>query len=191
MPLLGTLSSPLAMLASLLVGLLLVIAGASKLSDLAGFAKLVCEYRVLPRIVATFVGYSLPATEILVGSALLFRIGQPWASLSACFLFVSFSVATTTNLLRKRHHLRCGCLGSNGNRNLNMSVLYRNIALAAAAFYSALPPLVDAHRRQIRPTLLLPSVICVSGILAGSLVLNAARKVMDVQPHSSRRELRG
>ncbi len=188
---LGTLSWPLAVLARFLVGLLLVIAGASKLSDLAGFAKLVCEYRVLPRIAATVVGYSLPAIEILLGSALVFGIAQPWASLGACFLFASFAVAVTTNLLRKRYHLRCGCFGSRNNRHLSMSVMYRNIALAAAALYSALPPLFDTHRHQIRPALVVLIVICVGGILAGLLVLNAAQKLINVQLHSARRELRG
>lgn len=182
---LAAVSLPLAGIARFWVGFILVIGGVSKVSDPSGFAKLVREYRVLPRIAASVVGYSLPVIEILLGAAILFSISEPWPSLGACVLFISFSLAVTTNLLRKRYHVRCGCFGSRNRRKLSMSVVFGNVALAAAAFYSALPPLLGTDGYQTRPELVLPISICVGGMLAGFLVLNAARKLMYVQPRSS------
>jgi uncharacterized membrane protein YphA (DoxX/SURF4 family) len=176
---------PFAVTVRLVIGLVLVAAGASKLSNIRAFAELVAQYRVLPPVAAPFLGYSIPLIELLLGVAILLGIGQPWVSLSACLLFLAFSVAVVVNLLRRRVGLPCGCMGSRYGGKVSRSVVYRNLALAAAASYSTLPSLSDAQEDLTGTEIMFPLLACVVGAMLSLLVLNAARRLL--VPHAQPR----
>lgn len=164
----------------LVVGLALILGGSLKLKDLDGFAKLLRQYRVLPKLGSSVLGYSLPFLETLFGTAIALGLGQPWASIGGCLLFVMFSAAIAVNLSRKRHYLQCGCFGTKSGRTLSGALVYRNLALAAAALYSALPTHLHPSTKPTSPGPSLVIAFCITGIVAILLVCNAASIAFDI-----------
>ena len=59
------------LVARLIVGGILVVAGLSKFSDPAGNVRAVRAYRILPESVVPTVGHALPTIEIVIGALLI------------------------------------------------------------------------------------------------------------------------
>ena len=99
--------------ARLVVGGLFVVAGALKLGDPTVFATEIANYRFLPEL-APWLAVTLPATEIVVGVALLAApsLWRRAASLVAMGLLVMFIVAIV-HVVRAGINVDCGCVGGN------------------------------------------------------------------------------
>ncbi|HEX5505736.1 MAG TPA: MauE/DoxX family redox-associated membrane protein, partial [Thermomicrobiales bacterium] len=95
----------LVLFARVVVGLVLLIAGAIKLGGRRHFAEIVRGYRLLPGNSATAVGSLLPLVELVVGISLLGGLLMPWTALAAIGLFLLFGVAIGVNLCRGRRDL--------------------------------------------------------------------------------------
>ena len=118
--------------ARLVVGALFVVAGALKLGDPTAFATEIANYRFFAEL-APWLAVTLPATEIVVGAALL--VGPaPWrraAALAAIGLLVMFTVAIV-HVVRAGINVDCGCFGGNSGPVTTMTAI-RDLALLAAA----------------------------------------------------------
>jgi uncharacterized membrane protein YphA (DoxX/SURF4 family) len=91
-----------------------VVAGASKVSDLAGAVRSVRAYRLLPEAAVPAVGAALPFFEIALGLLLFAGIGiRVGALVSAALLtiFIGGIVAAAARGLR----IDCGCFGGGGD----------------------------------------------------------------------------
>jgi len=99
--------------ARLLVGAVLVVAGALKLPDPAAALRAVRAYRLLPEAVAGPVAFGLPVVEIAVGLALLAGVFVRTAALAAALLMVVFLVAVGSAWARGLQ-IDCGCFGGGG-----------------------------------------------------------------------------
>jgi hypothetical protein len=115
-----------------LLAVLLVAMAAGQLSDVAGFARILATYRVLPGDVTTLAAWIVIATEALAGVALLRGAGHG-ATLAT-------AVAVTWTLLGAQAFVRglpidnCGCFGVHLGQPLRWWVLLEDaefIALAA------------------------------------------------------------
>jgi uncharacterized membrane protein YphA (DoxX/SURF4 family) len=98
----------------LLLGGLLLYAGAMKLLDPSAFAEEIANYRFLPQL-APMLAVVLPPIEIALGAVLIgARPKNPWmasAALGSALLMAVFTVAVTQAVLRGID-TNCGCFGT-------------------------------------------------------------------------------
>ncbi|GAA2188508.1 MauE/DoxX family redox-associated membrane protein [Micromonospora lupini] len=90
-----------------------LVAGASKVGDLAASGRAVNAYQVLPYDVATVVGAALPFVELALGVLLLLGLATRLsAAISAALLLVF--IAGISSAWARGLAIDCGCFGSGG-----------------------------------------------------------------------------
>jgi uncharacterized membrane protein YphA (DoxX/SURF4 family) len=99
--------------ARLLLGVVLVVAGALKLPDPAAAVRAVRAYRLLPEGLVDPVAFGLPVLEIAVGLALLAGVFVRTAALATAVLMVVFLAAVASAWARGLQ-IDCGCFGGGG-----------------------------------------------------------------------------
>jgi uncharacterized membrane protein YphA (DoxX/SURF4 family) len=98
--------------ARVLVGAILVYAGASKAAGPAEeFAIVVGSYDLLPRDMVLTAATFLPWVEILLGWALILGVRQKLAAAASGALFACFLLALATVKLKGIELPNCGCFG--------------------------------------------------------------------------------
>ncbi len=106
-------ASGVGMVARLVVGGVLVVAGAIKLPDPAESVRAVRAYDLLPESVVPTIGYLLPALEVVVGVLLIAGLLTRYAALVAGLLMVAFVVGIASAWARGLR-IDCGCFGGGG-----------------------------------------------------------------------------
>ena len=149
----------------LAVALLLLGSLQHKLRDFARFRSAVANYRVLPRRWTAAAALLLALAEGTIGVALGVGLGSVPA-LAAAVLLAVYTGAITTNLLRGRRDIDCGCAGPDGRRPIGEGLVVRNAFLILAALACALP---SAERAWVW----LDAATVVAGV-AGAALLYAA-----------------
>jgi uncharacterized membrane protein YphA (DoxX/SURF4 family) len=130
----------------LLLGVLLLSVGVSKLAHLRQFERGIQDYQLFPRLVRAKSSFSLalaagiPVAELLVGLGLLSGFWLVPATLLAMLLFITFCVALSINLVRGRHDLSCHCGGVIGDHLISWWLVGRNLALVACLLILLLTP---------------------------------------------------
>jgi uncharacterized membrane protein YphA (DoxX/SURF4 family) len=99
--------------ARLLLGVVLVVAGALKLPDPAAEVRAVRAYRLLSEGLAGPVAFGLPVLEIAVGLALLAGVFVRTAAIASAVLMVVFLAAVGSAWARGLQ-IDCGCFGGGG-----------------------------------------------------------------------------
>jgi hypothetical protein len=129
-------SQVIAQVATVTLGLLLVVSGVAKLRASEGFSGAVATWHV-PRSVATIVAGGLPPTEVILGFAALtsvvLQVGVEMVQASLVFLFLSFAGLQTLLWARLRsRRAKCGCFGRR-DQAIGPKSIGRAAALAAVA----------------------------------------------------------
>ena len=116
----------------LLLGALLLTTAGGKLLDLAGFAKVVGTYRILPDWLLLPAGLGLALAELALAIALVagFRLAE--MALAAAALHVVFLLWSALALTRGLEIANCGCFGVFWARPLTKWTLLEDLLLAAA-----------------------------------------------------------
>lgn len=109
----ATLRPWLVTLARLVLGGVWIVAGALKVTDLDASVRAVRAYRLLPEIVAQFVGAGLPMVEILLGALLVVGLGVRAAAAVSAVLMTAFVIGIASVWIRGLQ-IDCGCFGSGG-----------------------------------------------------------------------------
>ena len=99
--------------ARLLLGGVLVVAGALKMPDPAAAERAVRAYRLLPGALVGPVAFGLPVVEIAVGLALLVGVSVRAAALASAVLMAVF-VAAVGSAWARGLQIDCGCFGGGG-----------------------------------------------------------------------------
>jgi len=95
----------------LVLGMTLLVFGASKLPNLGEFANTVISYRVLPVALAETYAVVLPWTEVVIGSLLILGLGLRFVAPAAILVIASLIAGTTGNLYLTQTGIKtCGCL---------------------------------------------------------------------------------
>ena len=118
------------LLVRLVIGGLLLVAGALKLRDPTSFATEIANYQLLPAV-APVLAAILPALEVVIGAGLIFApaLWRRAAAAGALGLFVMFTGAVASAYFR-RINIDCGCFGTGGGP-IDALTLLRNLALTA------------------------------------------------------------
>jgi len=103
----------LATAARLLLGGVLVVAGALKMPDPAAAVRAVRAYQLLPEGLVGPIAFGLPVLEIAIGLALLVGVLVRTAALATAVLMAVFSLAVGSAWARGLQ-IDCGCFGGGG-----------------------------------------------------------------------------
>ncbi|MCW2575657.1 MAG: mauE [Modestobacter sp.] len=99
--------------ARLVLGVVLVVAGALKLPDPAAAVRAVRAYRLLSEALVGPIAFGLPVVEIAIGLALLAGVFVRTAAIASAVLMVVFLAAVGSAWARGLQ-IDCGCFGGGG-----------------------------------------------------------------------------
>ena len=97
----------------LILGGVLLVAGALKVTDPYGSATSVRAYQILPVHLANFLGFVLPFIEVGIGILLIVGIWVRLSAIAGAALMVMFIIAIGQAWIRGIS-LDCGCFGKGG-----------------------------------------------------------------------------
>jgi peroxiredoxin len=119
------------LVARLVLTAVFVVAGLTKLADVAGSQRALRDFG-LPTALARAGGVLLPLAELAVALALLFPVSAWWGALGALVLLLLFVAGIGYNLARGRQP-HCYCFGQLHSAPAGRPILIRNLVLAALA----------------------------------------------------------
>ena len=126
------LPEPLGVIASTIIGVTFVVAGASKLSAVQAW-KESARSMGSPTPIAAIV----PWLEIVIGGLVVARIALPWSAMGLAVMLVGFTVLIVSHLFAGRRP-GCGCFGEGSVVPLGPRHLIRNAVLLVIAVGAAL-----------------------------------------------------
>jgi len=131
------------LLARLVLGGVLLVAGYLKLVDLDGAVRSVVAYDLFDYEVAKFIGLTLPVLEVAVGVLLILGLLTRAAGFGGTALMVVF-VAGIASAWARGLSIDCGCFGTGGpvapGATRYLEEIVRDIALAAAGAWLLVRP---------------------------------------------------
>ncbi len=126
------------LLLRLVLGGVLLVAGALKVTNPGASALAVRAYQLLPYDLAGYVGFALPIIEILVGLLLIAGLFTRAAAVIGGLLMLAFVIGIASAWARGLS-IDCGCFGGGGEsldgRTAYPWELARDVALLAAAVW--------------------------------------------------------
>ena len=128
----------LTLLARLILGGVLLAAGALKIGNLQKSAMAVRAYEMLPVELANFLGYALPWIEIGIGLLLIVGASVKVCGLLGAFTMLAFIIAIAQAWARGLS-IDCGCFGGGGTIDPEdtkyLSEIIRDIGLMALGVF--------------------------------------------------------
>lgn len=125
-------ASPFALAAlRVLLGGVLLYAGVAKIKSGHEFAEAIANFALLPAAGNQILAVVLPWWEICAGALLVFGVWTRAAGLVTLLLFLSFTLAVTSALVRGLD-IQCGCFSDAGSR-VGLKALAIDLAGLAAA----------------------------------------------------------
>ena len=126
------------LLARLILGGVLLVAGALKVGNLQKSAMAVRAYELLPTAIANFLGYVLPWLEIGLGLLLIFGVAVSISGLFGAIIMFAFIIAIAQAWARGLS-IDCGCFGGGGPINPDqtkyLSEIIRDIGLFGVGIF--------------------------------------------------------
>ena len=139
----GRLPDAIGVLARLILGVVLIWAGAAKVTSPALSARAVRAYQILPYDLAGYVGYALPVVEVLVGLLLVIGLFTRASAVVGGLLMLAFIIGISSAWARGLS-IDCGCFGGGGTiaaaqTQYPLEIL-RDIGVAACAAWLVVRP---------------------------------------------------
>jgi uncharacterized membrane protein YphA (DoxX/SURF4 family) len=119
----------------LVLGGVILVAGALKVTNLGQSALAVRAYQLLPYDLAGYVGYALPIIEIVIGLLLVLGLFTRISALLGALLMLAFVIGIASAWARGLS-IDCGCFGGGGTIGAEQTAypleLSRDVALLLA-----------------------------------------------------------
>jgi uncharacterized membrane protein YphA (DoxX/SURF4 family) len=129
--------------ARVVLGTVLLVAGAAKVVDPQASVAAVRAYELLPDGLATGVGWGLPFVEVMLGVVLLAGIAVRPAAFATAVLLAGF-VAAVASAAARGLSIDCGCFGGGGpvppGQTAYAAEIVRDLALLAVAAWLVVRP---------------------------------------------------
>ena len=126
------------LLARLILGGVLLVAGALKVGNLQKSAMAVRAYELLPTAIANFLGYVLPWLEIGLGLLLILGVAVSISGLFGAIIMFAFIIAIAQAWARGLS-IDCGCYGGGGpidpSQTKYLSEIIRDIGLFGVGIF--------------------------------------------------------
>ena len=133
----------LTLLARLILGIVLLVAGALKVPNLPKSAMAVRAYELLPIPIANFLGYTLPWIEIGLGLLLIVGVTVKISGALGGLTMLAFIIAIAQAWARGLS-IDCGCFGGGGaidpEDTKYLSEIFRDIGLMGLGIFLYLYP---------------------------------------------------
>lgn len=133
----------LTLLARLILGVVLLVAGGLKVGNLTKSAMAVRAYEMLPISLANFLGYSLPWIEIGLGLLLIVGVAVKISGALGALTMLAFIIAIAQAWARGLS-IDCGCFGGGGaidpEDTKYLSEIIRDLGLMALGIFLYLYP---------------------------------------------------
>lgn len=107
----------------IILGLIFFAAGASKITDPAGFAKIISNYQILPEYLINETAFFLPYLEICISIMLFSGLCLTGASIISFLMILTFTAALIFNMARGIN-VSCGCFTSTINQVTDIHYIY-------------------------------------------------------------------
>lgn len=176
----------------LLLGLILISVGISKLARPSNFQRGIRDYQIFSSAqesklaISTILAYCFPVAEILSGLGLITGLLLNPAILLGIVLLIVFSAAITINLVRGRTDLSCHCGGAVGDHRISWWLVGRNGILIIGLLFLLVTPadlftvaMLARYPFAVSATLwmnvVLPTVLLVVLVFVVLMLFNAAR----------------
>jgi len=131
------------LVARLVLGVVLVVAGGLKVTSPAVSARAVRAFQILPYHVAGYVGYALPVVEIMIGLLLVAGLFTRVSAAVGGLLMLVFLIGISSAWIRGLT-IDCGCFGGGGTVGARetqyLTDILRDAALAACGAWLLLRP---------------------------------------------------
>lgn len=128
----------LTLLSRLILGGVLIVAGALKIGNLQKSAMSVRAYEMLPIWLANFFGYALPWVEIGIGALLILGVAVRIMGALGALIMLSFIIAIAQAWARGLS-IDCGCFGGGGTIDPEdtkyLSTILRDIGFLALGVF--------------------------------------------------------
>lgn len=128
----------LTLLARLILGGVLIVAGALKIGNLQKSAMSVRAYEMLPIWLANFFGYALPWVEIGIGALLILGVAVRIMGALGALIMLGFIIAIAQAWARGLS-IDCGCFGGGGKIDPEdtkyLSTILRDIGFLALGVF--------------------------------------------------------
>lgn len=118
----------------------LAVAGGIKLVEPNGARDAIMAYRIFPPSIAPYLGYALPAFEVVLALLLLIGLFVRISGLLSALLMVAF-IAGIASVWARGYSIDCGCFGGGGDisadgiaRKYTIEIL-RDVAFALMGFW--------------------------------------------------------
>jgi uncharacterized membrane protein YphA (DoxX/SURF4 family) len=129
--------------ARLVLGAVMLVAGALKIGDPEAAAQAVRAYKLLPSALETPVGWGLPFLEMAIGLLLVVGFGVR-AAASAAGVFMVVFIAAVASAWARGLAIDCGCFGGGGQvapgQTQYLQEILRDVGLLALAGWLYLKP---------------------------------------------------
>lgn len=139
----GRVTDLVGLLARLILGVVLVVAGGLKVTSPAVSARAVRAFQILPYDLAGYVGYALPVVEILIGLLLVAGLFTRLSGAVGGLLMVAFIIGISSAWIRGLS-IDCGCFGGGGTvaapQTQYLADLLRDAGLIACAAWLVARP---------------------------------------------------
>ena len=126
------------LLARLILGGVLLVAGALKVGNLQKSAMAVRAYELLPTAIANFLGYVLPWLEIGLGLLLILGVAVSISGLFGAIIMFAFIIAIAQAWARGLS-IDCGCFGGGGpvdpSQTKYLSEIIRDLGLLGVGIF--------------------------------------------------------
>jgi uncharacterized membrane protein YphA (DoxX/SURF4 family) len=133
----------LGLLARLILGIVLIVAGGLKVTSPLVSARAVRAFQILPYDFAGYVGYALPVVEILIGLLLVAGLFTRLSAAVGGLLMVAFIIGISSAWARGLN-IDCGCFGGGGTvaarQTQYLADLLRDAGLVACAAWLVARP---------------------------------------------------
>ncbi len=118
------------------LGLLLIVAGALKVTHPEWLASIIAGYRLLPSPLVVPLAIALPPLELIFGLYLVIGIFTRVAASVVCVMFVAYTIAVASAVVR---HIpaSCGCFGPGDAAIADWPHVVLDVLLALVAFFVA------------------------------------------------------
>lgn len=131
------------LLARLILGVVLIWAGAAKVTRPALSALAVRAYQILPYDFAGYVGYALPVVEILVGLLLVIGLFTRMSAVLGGLMMLAFIFGISWAWAHG-YSIDCGCFGGGGTIAASQTQypleILRDVGIAACAAWLVVRP---------------------------------------------------
>lgn len=125
-------------LARLILGVVMLVAGALKIGDPEQSRLAVAAYELLPKALEQPIGWGLPFVEVAIGLLLIAGYGTRVAALVSAVLMVAF-VAAVSSAWARGLAIDCGCFGGGGQvapgQTKYLQEILRDLGLLALAVW--------------------------------------------------------